>query len=397
MGKGGLRAALLIVIAISSVSCSGAPRVHQSPYITDRRLLSEEVFPASFEKGPQSAAEVFGVSPDMDSFLVSHVTANNGERTFKELIKAMETFGIRYLDYDNHTLTASEAFQEHRGNCLTFTNMFLVMARRAGLKARFQEVRIPPDWILQGNVMVLRRHINVRIQFVGRASEGMRERIVDFDDESIPSAFIDMANRVISDDRALAHFYNNWAAESLERGNDNLAFEYLRKALEEGDPDFAPAWILAGVMYQRAGRDDLAEQSYLRALQAEPDEISAMSNLQRLYERQGNRELSAFYNELAQKHRLKNPYFRLAEARKAYDASDYQAAIEHLHKAISLKPDESDFYFLLSESYAGDGDMRKAAHYLAEGQKLAAQNNRDMEDGPEHGAQRLVKPKALSH
>jgi Flp pilus assembly protein TadD len=340
----------------------------------------------------RSAFETFAISPDMANFLDSNVTSHGDDRVFNDLISAMDTFGIRNLTYDNQTLTASEAFEQRRGNCLTFTSMFVVMARRVGLDARYQEVRIPPDWLKQGNTMVLRRHVNVYIHLTGKGMtmEGKGERVVDFDDEANPSGFIDS---VISDERALAHFYNNWAVESLENGNSELAFAYLRKALQEGDSNFVPAWNLVGVLYQRAGRLDMAEQAYLRALQAEPGETFVMSNLQRLYERQGRTELSNQYNRLVLRHRLKNPYYRLAEARKAYTAGNYRTAIEHLRKAIKLKSDESEFYFLLRDSYVGNGDIRKAMDNDAKGKILAAKNDQITEGGHDNRGRRLVKPK----
>jgi len=384
---------LLTLIAMALASCSSVSHIHHEPTVTDKQLLAGDEFPPPSDKVLRSELDTFAISPDMARFLADNVVSKGDERTFESLINAMRTFGIRYLTYDNQTLTASEAFEQRRGNCLTFTNMFLVMARQVGLNARFQEVHIPPDWIKRGNMTVLRRHMNVYIRLAGRGQtlEGRGERVVDFGDEVIRSRFID---RSISDERALAHFYNNWAVESLENGNNNLAFAYLRKALQEGDSNFSPAWILVGVMYQRAGREDLTEQAYLRALQAEPGETSAMSNLQRLYDRQGRSELSNHYDGLVLRHRLKNPYYRLAEARKAYARGDYQTAIEHLRKAIRLKTDESEFYFLLGDSHFGNGDIQKAADYHAKGKKVAAKNDQLTESGHDNRGRRLVKPKA---
>ena len=48
--------------------------------------------------------------------------------------------------YDEITRTASETFRARRGNCLSFSNMFVAMARDVGLDVQFQEVEIPPDW-----------------------------------------------------------------------------------------------------------------------------------------------------------------------------------------------------------------------------------------------------------
>ncbi len=57
---------------------------------------------------------------------------------------------------------------------MSFTNMFLSMARYVGLNASFQEVKVPPDWTRRGDSFVLSRHINVNVDlgYQGRIGGG---------------------------------------------------------------------------------------------------------------------------------------------------------------------------------------------------------------------------------
>lgn len=377
---------IVILAVLLGAGCSSGPRPSSLPSVDDQILLSGDVFPGAASQSIPSAEDVFGLSPDMARFLDANVGGKTDERTFAELIDAMETFGIRQLIYDNDTLTASRTFEERRGNCLSFTNMFLVMARHVGLRAKFQEVSISPEWIKQGDMQVLRRHVNVYVRLTGKGKSMDRkgDRVVDFDDEGGPQASMET---IISDSRALAHFYNNWAVDSLEVGNTDLAFAYARKAIVDGDANFSPAWGLIGVLYRRAERLDLAEAAQLRALQAEPDDTVAMSNLERLYASQGRDELADYYRDQVLGHRLKNPYFRMEKAREAYQAGDYPTAVAHLKKAISLKNDESEFYFLLRDSYYQMGDILKARKYHAKAHKVLD------EQGGREGTPRRIKPK----
>lgn len=377
---------IVILAVLLGAGCSSGPRPSSLPSVDDQILLSGDVFPGAASQSIPSAEDVFGLSPDMARFLDANVGGKTDERTFAELIDAMETFGIRQLIYDNDTQTASRTFEERRGNCLSFTNMFLVMARHVGLRAKFQEVSISPEWIKQGDMQVLRRHVNVYVRLTGKGKSMDRkgDRVVDFDDEGGPQASMET---IISDSRALAHFYNNWAVDSLEVGNTDLAFAYARKAIVDGDANFSPAWGLIGVLYRRAERLDLAEAAQLRALQAEPDDTVAMSNLERLYASQGRDELADYYRDQVLGHRLKNPYFRMEKAREAYQAGDYPTAVSHLKKAISLKNDESEFYFLLRDSYYQMGDILKARKYHAKAHKVLD------EQGGREGTPRRIKPK----
>ena len=45
------------------------------------------------------------------------------------------------LDYSEVTRTASATFHERQGNCLSFTMLFVGLARAAGLTATYQSVR----------------------------------------------------------------------------------------------------------------------------------------------------------------------------------------------------------------------------------------------------------------
>ncbi len=375
-----------MLAVLLAAGCSSAPKPASRPSVDDQTLLAGEVFPGAASQPIPSAEDVFGLSTDMGRFLDANVGGKTDERTFVQLIDAMETFGIRQLIYDNDTLTASRTFEERRGNCLSFTNMFLVMARHVGLRAKFQEVSISPEWIKQGDMQVLRRHVNVYVRLTGKGKSMDRkgDRVVDFDDEGGPQASMET---IISDNRALAHFYNNWAVDSLEVGNTDLAFAYARKAIIDGDENFSPAWGLIGVLYRRAERLDLAEAAQLRALQAEPDDTVAMSNLERLYASQGRDELADYYRDQVLGHRLKNPYFRMEKAREAYQAGDYPTAVSHLKKAISLKNDESEFYFLLRDSYYQMGDILRARKYHAKAHKVLD------EQGGREGTPRRIKPK----
>ncbi len=196
---------------------------------------------------------------------------------------------------------------------------------------------------------------------------------VDFDNENVrPGA----GTMRISDRRALAHYYNNKGAESMEREETGLAFQYLRHALEEGDPEFSPAWGNLGTMYLRVDMQGHAEAAFLRALEAEPTDLVALSNLQRLYVTQGRDELAEHYAEKVERHRLKNPYYLYQLARAAYLEEDFETAVKHLNRAIAKKDDESEFYLLLSETYTQLGETRKASLNLKKAKKVAAETRR---------------------
>ena len=75
------------------------------------------------------------------------------------------------LTYGNHrTKTVTETFEERNGNCLSFTTMFVAMARYIGLPAAFQEVETQSSWDKKGEVVINNRHMNAVVAVHGRVS-----------------------------------------------------------------------------------------------------------------------------------------------------------------------------------------------------------------------------------
>jgi len=342
--------------------CTGIQPTTSAENITSESLLSGDLLGIS-SSPPIAKSDVLSSSPEMIGFVDEYVDPDSNDYIkLHQLVYAIIGKGTFGLEYDEQTQTAAETFQERRGNCLSFTNMFVSMARDAGLNVAYQEVDIPPDWGLENDTFVLNRHVNVNVD-LGLAGE----HVVDFNIADLHSSY---DRRTISDDRALAHFYNNKGVEKLHNGEPNAAFRRLRLALRY-DITFAPAWSNLGTLYSRAGHANYAEASYLQALSLNRREYVAMSNLARLYESEGDDERATYYRERVNYHRMKNPYFRYQLAYQAFLAQDYETATGHLKFAIRKKKSEDSFYLLLGLSYLQLGDDAKARRWLEKAEEVA--------------------------
>ncbi|MDD5562730.1 MAG: tetratricopeptide repeat protein [Thermoanaerobaculaceae bacterium] len=281
-----------------------------------------------------------------------------------QLVDAIIGAGTFGVVYDDRTRTAAETFGARRGNCLSFSTMFVAMARAVGLHVQFQEVDIPPDWTLEKDTYVLNQHVNVRVD-LGQAGV----RVVDFNIADFKASY---EMRTISDARALAHYFNNIGVERMLAGDTAAALACFRTALADGDRRFPPAWTNLGTLYLRNGHPAHAEAAYLQALKEDDGDLVAMSDLARLYDRLGDRERAAACQKRVIRHRWLNPYYRYELARRAYESQRYDAAISHLRYAIRQRPKEDRFYFLLGMSYLRKGDMRAARRWLDRAREVAA-------------------------
>jgi len=359
--------ACLICLVVHSVACTSVQVVPDSTRITPDELLAG----ASLGVAENAATfvveepEVLAVSAEMRAFLDKHVNRKGSDSLkLRQVVSAIieeDTFG---LVYDDKTRTASETFDTRLGNCLSFSTMFLAMARDVGLKVQFQEVDVPPDWTLDKDTYVLNQHVNVYID-LGQAGV----RVVDFNIADFKTSY---EMRRIPDARALAHYYNNIGVERMQVDDTASALVCFQRAIAESEGGFSPAWANLGTLYLRGGHPAHAEAAYLQAVKANESDLVAMSDLARLYERMGDQERAAVYRKRVIDHRYLNPYYRYELARQAYVGKDYDAAIRHLKYAIKKRPKEDSFYFLLGACYLEKGDKRAAERWLAKAQEVAA-------------------------
>jgi Flp pilus assembly protein TadD len=309
--------------------------------------------------------EVLAVSPAMAAFVAEHVDHRASDPIrYHQLAYAIINEASFGLERDETTRTAAETFRLRRGNCLSFSNLFVALAREAGLKASFQEVDIPPIWTMQNDAYILNRHVNVLID-LGTAGQ----HSVDFDTYDFRSGYDRL---LISDTRARAHFFNNMGVESMQAGDVASALAYYRKAIIDNSGEFAPAWTNLGILYMRAGNPDYAEAAYLQALEVDPGHDVAMSNLVSLYDHRGDAERADLFRRKVAHHRNQNPYYRFHLAREAFFARDYEGAISHLKFAVRRRQNEDRFCFLLGLSYLQLGEEKAARRWLRRAEELAA-------------------------
>lgn len=338
----------------------------ESPVVTVDEILRAEPLSGDSAPGPiPEPADIFALSPEMKGFLDRHVNPGATD-IFKlqQLIDAIMDPQVFGLVYDDRTRTAAATFRERRGNCLSFSIMFVVLAREVELPVEFEEVDIPPDWSLDNDVFVLSRHVNVKINL---GSAGVH--VVDFNISDFKTTY-DV--QPINDRRAVAHFYNNLGVEQMQAGNTATAVELLRRAMDADGRRFSPAWTNLGTLYRRGGFGSFAETAYLQALKADKRDLVAMSNLVALYDASDRHDRAEVYRKRVREHRLGNPYYRFRLAQDAFFERDFDTAIEHLKHAIRRQKHNDRFVFLLGLCHLMQGNDAEAKKWFARAEELAA-------------------------
>ena len=356
--------AVLAVAAISSCIMSGvAPHVPDSNQISTEMLLDASPLAVGIELEDLSQVDILKLSPEMIAFIDRWVDQNGGEYSkLTRLLYAVMGDGTFEVIYDDTTRTSQETFREQRGNCLSFTNMFVAMSRYLDLESSFQEVMMPPDWSVSGETLIFNLHINSLVDL-----DSNSDQMVDFNMYDFRLRY---ERQIIPDSRARAHYFNNLGVEYMLEGDTPMAIANFRESARS-DSAFSPAWVNLGILYNREGYPGYAEAAYLKALDIGDTNRVAMSNLAALYEQEGRTELAAQYQSKVKYHRMRNPYYRYQLARMAFDSGDYETAIDHLKFAIRKNKNDDSFYFLMSISYLNSGNKEAAERWMKKAEEVA--------------------------
>lgn len=284
--------------------------------------------------GPPPPAAVMAVPSEMaakiDEVAVDH--ARNESVRFERLVDFFH--GQAGLDFSYRpipTRAVAETFRRREGNCLAFTLAFIAAARYAGLDAYPREVHVPDHWHREGSTVLGIGHVNVGVDTPQRSS------IVDFAPDLMEASRLAQPyrGRRISDERALAHFYNNRAAELLLDGETDAARRWAEQALEL-DRGFVSAWVTRGVVDLRQGRLDSAERHFLAALDREEDSVNALFNLVGLQRRKGDREAMLRYGRRLESLEPEDPYFLLEVGRFQRELGNPELARRAFERAVGL-------------------------------------------------------------
>lgn len=310
------------------------------------------------------AEQVLALNDDMRWFVDTYVSdSSSSERRLQSLLRAIFHGGMLGLEYDPlKTYNAADTFRYQEGNCLSFTNMFVALGREAGLKVWFNEVKVPPTWDMHSaSTHVYYRHMNA----VVKTHRGTH--IVDLNLENYD---VDYPQHRVSDEYAIAQFYNNRAMELLFEGDIVQAFHLIRAALQL-EPELAFLWGNLGTIYRRGHWYDEAEIAYRQVLSLEPSNLMAMSNLGRLYRQMAASDNDGYYlqqadyfDQLASRYRLKNPYYHYHLAQQALDQRAFDVALTHIEAAIDGYREDHRFYFLAAKIHGALGQARHAQAHL---------------------------------
>lgn len=331
-------------------------------------LTGAEVFGEEVHSDEVPEVDILATNAEMQAFAEYSLSGNRQLAVrFKRLMSSLLRDGYFDSNYQpNETNTAAETFERKAGNCLSYTNMFIALARTAGLDARYQVVEVAPSWDGASGYLIRYTHINVLLRGVRLDKIHGEDFTIDFN-EVHPDP--DDQARVVSDDYATSLYYANHSVNLFLEGRNRAAFAYMRRAIEM-EPDNPDFWINLGAFYAKLEHYRAAITAYEWVLQLDRGSRGAMSGLSRAYSIVGDQERATYYEEQVRRYRDRNAYYHYAVAQTEFESERYAEALEAINTAIDLKSRNGRFFFMkgLTERMLGDIDaaqksFRRAARH----------------------------------
>ncbi|NTS76601.1 tetratricopeptide repeat protein [Catenovulum sp. SM1970] len=359
---------LLLVASLSVFSltaCQSTSEPDFSVSSNHAQYFQDQTFDLSFQQQVETKADIFKLDPEIIDTVRGQFEL--GQRAQIRIEAFMQqVLGKPNVDilYQAHAdLTASQAYRNKTANCLSLSIMAYALAQQAKLDVEFQEVKVPELWTMRNGNRLANGHVNVRILAKDYLHDGRHityERTLDFAPEIAAQKF--RAKR-ISKPRVQALFYNNKAAQAIIDENYDLAYAYIKAALNLYNAD-SPTWSNLGLIYKRKGLYELAENTFLKAASLDQKNYTPLDNLVGLYQKTGrDQEAEDLKAELEYK-RKKNPFYHALKGDIAYKEGNMELAIKSYKKAIKLDSSPDEFYFGIAKAYFELGDNELALKYL---------------------------------
>ncbi len=197
---------------------------------------------------PAQVVYPFEASPEMVSWaekVVGETRGSGAREQLARLQRAMfegDSFDFAYDD--TRTLTAREAFTARRGNCMSFTALFVALSRSAGIQTFLIEARRDPEVGREDGLVIISRHV------VAAYRSGGEVFVYDF---YLSSGGPFVNGLVVDDVRASAMYHANLGGAALREDDLEEALRNLEITTVLA-PDWTVGWVNLGVTLAHQGR-----------------------------------------------------------------------------------------------------------------------------------------------
>jgi Flp pilus assembly protein TadD len=353
------RGVAVLLVACTLLACSTTPDPDPAHAISELPPLRLDNHSLRVDQvaALTPTPDLLAIDQEMREFVQLYTGGvRNSRQRLMMLHRAVTGAATLNVEYDPFAEGgAQDVFYRGSANCLSYANLFVALAREAGLKASYQWLEVRPQWTRMGERVMVRLHVNTLVKLVGGG-----EYMVDID--PLPSRDI-AGTQKMSDADAQALYHSNIAMDALAGEDLEQAWLHGVRALQIS-PHVPHLWVNLGAIYRMTGQHREAESSYLYALQLDPWDRSAMNNLVVLYQIEGRDEDRDYWEVRVAHYRDGNPYYHAWLGDRAAKEGDWVAALQHYEEAVERLPDDSQLLYTTGLIHYRLDQLQEASTYI---------------------------------
>ncbi len=238
-----------------------------------------------------------------------------------------KTFSFEY-ERDS-TFTSAEAFEARRGNCVSFTNLFIALGRSLGSKLQAALILTRGSSEREGDHVITRQHMVAVRQIPGSHTVWVYDFDLSSEEPGGPLVLLD-------DFDVAAVRASNAGVAHLGRGENAEARRQLELAVKLS-PRLGDFWANLGLAAWRAGDDQGALAAFRRGLEVDPGSPPLHQNLAAFYIGQNRRAEARIVLASIDQMRA-SPYVFLVRGDLELAGRDFKQAIANYRKAARADP-----------------------------------------------------------
>jgi pentatricopeptide repeat protein len=259
-------------------------------------------------------------------------------------------------------LTAQETYDKKKGNCISYTGLFVSIARKLNIPVYFAHLNNIVDFEEKDGSYIASSHIAAGFR------DGERTLLIDFlrPQERENYQFYEK----IDDLTAYCLFYNNVAVEYILEEKYEDAQQILDFLLSL-KPSLNELLNNRGVLYLKKGEYEKALQIFDKMRLKKMGYQPALHNGLLTSKILKNKSYEQIFTEELQKYENNDPLLLYERSMELAKQGKIEEAINLIKKAISEKPQNAFLYASLSVLYLQSGDLVLARDFFKKAQDIS--------------------------
>lgn len=263
--------------------------------------------------------------------------------------------GLHFIYNPDATRTAQDALATRNGDCLSYANLFVALARALDVPVHFVRVREAQFFDERGHQFVVVSHVavfyadttaNVVVEYSGQAPSW---KVSDYS--------------LLSDDEAVALHYSNLAMEELAHSEETTRARLIMELLMQHAPTVPEVHNNYAAVLMRENRHREAMAVLEEGIRRFPTFAPLLLNASQVAHVLGDDARSEQYAAEVRSS-TKDPFLPFIRGTRQLELGHYAAAEQLLARAHQLKPDSITFGAYLTKAQWMNGKRDEAQETL---------------------------------